>query len=68
MTRRLHRWEPMGDLVSLRDAMGRMFEESFFRPLAPFGLWGRCADLTRHTTPQNSVDGRMWPNRLSSWR
>ena len=40
MARSLVRWEPMGDLVSLRDAMDRMFEESFFRPLAPFGLWG----------------------------
>jgi HSP20 family protein len=40
MARSLVRWEPMGDLVSLRDAMDRMFEESYFRPLAPFGLWG----------------------------
>ena len=40
MARSLVRWEPMGDLVSLRDAMDRMFEEPFFRPLAPFGLWG----------------------------
>jgi HSP20 family protein len=40
MARSLVRWEPMGNLVSLRDAMDRMFDESFFRPLAPFGLWG----------------------------
>jgi len=39
MARSLVRWEPMEDLVSLRDAMERMFEESFIRPLAPFGLW-----------------------------
>ena len=39
MARSLVRWEPMGDLVSLRDAMDRMFEDSFFRPFAPFGLW-----------------------------
>lgn len=26
------RWEPFGDLVSLRDAMDRLFEESFVRP------------------------------------
>jgi HSP20 family protein len=39
MARSLVRWEPMGDLVSLRDAMERMFDESFFRPLAPLGLW-----------------------------
>jgi HSP20 family protein len=26
------RWEPFGDLVSLREAMDRLFEESFVRP------------------------------------
>ncbi len=26
------RWEPFGDLVTLRDAMDRLFEESFVRP------------------------------------
>jgi len=33
------RWQPFEDLVSLRDAMDRLFEESFIRPrawLAPF--------------------------------
>ena len=39
MARSLVRWEPMGDLFSLRDAMDRMFDESSFRTLAPFGLW-----------------------------
>jgi HSP20 family protein len=29
----------MGDLVSLRDAMDRMLDESFFRPRVPFGMW-----------------------------
>ena len=28
----LVRWEPFRDLVSLREAMGRLFEESFVRP------------------------------------
>ncbi len=28
------RWQPFGDLVSLRDAMDRLFEESFIRPRA----------------------------------
>jgi HSP20 family protein len=35
------RWEPIDDLVSLRDAMDRLFEESFVRPrswLASGGL------------------------------
>jgi len=30
----LIRWEPFGDLVSLRDAMDRLFEDSFVRTLA----------------------------------
>lgn len=34
MARSLIRWEPFRDLVSLRDAMDRMFEESFVRPWA----------------------------------
>ena len=33
------RWEPFRDMMSLRDAMDRMIEESGFRPPAPFG-WG----------------------------
>ena len=35
------RWEPFGDLVTLREAMDRLFEESFIRPgsrlLSPHG-------------------------------
>jgi HSP20 family protein len=33
------RWEPFRDVVSLRDAMDRWFDEGFFRPLVPFGPW-----------------------------
>ncbi len=33
------RWEPFPDVMSLRDAMDRMFDERFFRPLAPFMPW-----------------------------
>jgi len=37
----LVRWEPFRDLISLREAMDRLFEESFIRPragwLAPLG-------------------------------
>jgi HSP20 family protein len=35
------RWQPMNDLVSLRDAMDRLFEDSFVTPrtwLAPQGM------------------------------
>lgn len=33
------RWEPFRDMMTLRDAMDRMFEERFFRPPVPFGPW-----------------------------
>ena len=32
MARSVVRWEPMRDLVTLRDAMDRLFEESFVQP------------------------------------
>jgi HSP20 family protein len=37
------RWEPFRDMVALRDAMDRMFDERFVRPPVPFGPW---ADAT----------------------
>lgn len=33
------RWEPFRDMMSMRDAMDRMFEERFVRPPMPFGPW-----------------------------
>ncbi|MGD8462565.1 MAG: Hsp20/alpha crystallin family protein [Anaerolineae bacterium] len=33
------RWEPVNDMMALRDAMDRMFEERFGRPPVPFGPW-----------------------------
>ena len=33
------RWEPFRDMMSMRDAMDRMFEERFLRPPMPFGPW-----------------------------
>lgn len=40
--RSLRRWEPFSELMSLREAMDRLFEESFVRPgtrwLAPFEM------------------------------
>jgi len=35
------RWEPFRDMTTLRDAMDRMFEERFLRPLAPFAPWAQ---------------------------
>ena len=43
------RWEPLGELMSLREAMDRLFEESVIRPraaLAPFfGAGGLALDV-----------------------
>ena len=43
------RWQPFGDLISLRDAMDRLFEESFIRPtsrlLAPLGIGDLALDM-----------------------
>ena len=33
------RWEPFRDMMTMRDAMDRMFEEGFPRPPMPFGPW-----------------------------
>ena len=33
------RWEPFRDVMSLRNAMDRMFEDRFLRPPVPFGPW-----------------------------
>jgi HSP20 family protein len=45
----LVRWEPFSDLVSLRDAMDRLLEESFVRPqagaLAPAGPGSLALDM-----------------------
>ena len=49
MARNLVRWEPWSDLVSLREAMDRLFEESFVRPrtgwLAPLGAESLAVDM-----------------------
>ena len=43
------RWEPFGDLLSLREAMDRLFEESVVRPgsriLAPYGASELALDM-----------------------
>lgn len=42
----LVRWEPIRDMTSLRDAMDRLFEESFLRP-----SWFGAADPSAHLAP-----------------
>jgi len=45
----LVRWEPFRDLISLREAMDRLFEESIVRPragwLAPVGVKALAVDM-----------------------
>ena len=45
----LIRWEPFRDLISLREAMDRLFEESFVRPgvgrLVPAGMETLAVDM-----------------------
>lgn len=41
----LTRWEPFREALSLREAMDRLFEESFVRPLRT-RPWGTEGDLT----------------------
>jgi HSP20 family protein len=49
MARNLVRWEPWSDMVSLRDAMDRLFEESVVRPragwLAPLAAESLAVDM-----------------------
>jgi HSP20 family protein len=49
MARNLVRWEPWSDLMSLREAMDRLFEESVVRPrtgwLAPLGAETLAVDM-----------------------
>lgn len=33
------RWDPVRDMMTLREAMDRAFEDRFFRPPIPFGPW-----------------------------
>jgi HSP20 family protein len=57
------RWEPRRDLVSLRQAMDRLFEESFVRPsraLAPFGNGVHTA-IDVYQTPDEVVVKAIMP-------
>lgn len=52
----LIKWEPLGDLVSLRNAMDRLFEESFVRMRglpSPFGSEALAVDM--YETPDSVV-------------
>ena len=52
----LVRWEPFRDMMSLREAMDRMMEESPFRPPAAFGPWGEASlSVDMYETEENVV-------------
>lgn len=54
---RLTRWEPFQDFLTLREAMDRLFEESFVRPreslLTPLGAGTLAVDM--YETPEEVV-------------
>ncbi len=41
----LMRWEPMRDMITLREAMDRLFDEAFTRPLSMTGLQVPAIDM-----------------------
>lgn len=53
---KLVRWQPMSDMVTLRDAMDRLFDEAFTRP------WGLADGGSNRTAP--SVDMFETENEL----
>jgi len=59
----LIKWEPLGDLVSLRDAMDRLFEDSFVRMRGlptPFGAEPLALDIYEtadHIAVKTNVPG-----------
>ena len=53
----LTRWEPFREMVSLREAMDRLFEESFWRPLSawPVGNGGLTVPVDMYETEDSLV-------------
>ncbi|MBC7262983.1 MAG: Hsp20/alpha crystallin family protein [Chloroflexi bacterium] len=53
----LIRWEPFSELMSLREAMDRLFEESFVRPRADWlqPLWGGTLAVDMYETKDEVV-------------
>ncbi len=65
MSKEVTRWDPVNEMISLRDAMNRLFEDSFIRPSAwplPFegSTWGMPVDMIEtkdHVIVKASVPG-----------
>jgi len=57
------RWDPFGDLISLREAMDRLFEESFVRPGTRWvGRTDECAiAIDVYTTDEDLVVNALVP-------
>ena len=56
------RWQPFNELVSLRQAMDRLFEDSFVTPsrfLSTFGLGGTTPIDMYHTTNEVVVKATL---------
>jgi len=49
------RWEPFSELVSLRDAMDRLFEESFIRPSRLLGVAAGTVPIDMYQQDGNVV-------------
>ena len=56
----LVRWEPFRDMMTLRDAMGQLFEESMVRR-SPFGAWpfGRREDAATPAVDMYETEGEV---------
>ena len=56
----LVRWEPFRDMMTLRDAMGQLFEESMVRR-SPFGVWpfGRREDAATPAVDMYETEGEV---------
>lgn len=59
MTRMMTRWEPLREMVGLRDAMDRLFEESFVRP-----TWSTPGDGDRAYVYRLPIDAYSTENEL----
>ena len=52
MSNGIVRWDPFNEMVSLRDAMSRLFEDSFIRP----GAWPTSLEGTAWTLPLDVIE------------
>jgi len=51
----LTRWEPMREMMTLREAMDRLFDDAFTRPLGPRGVSTVMPIIDLYQTPEEVV-------------